>query len=139
MKSNRSMLPDVILLSIGAIFLLAFGAMYGTAKLRQAKCTAETSAAITAVESREVRKNQGSGKYVSTHLVTVYYPVYSFTADGSYYAPGRQVTVHYQPDDPGNNYIVPVGWKKYAATLRIAMVLLALGVLRMTSRLRRNK
>ena len=153
MKNKRSLLPGVILLALGAVLMLAMFAMYGAAKAKQAKCTAETQAAVTAVESREVRKNLGSGKYVSTHLVTVYYPVYSFTIDGSEYsgkdeeaydrdesayAPGKQVTVHYQPDDPANSYIVPAPSMRTSVLWRPAAILLALGLGSTVSILKRN-
>ncbi len=80
-------------------------------------------------------------------------PSKGFTADGaeycgsdefaaekneSFYRTGGTVTVHYQPDDPDNNYIAPANTDRYPRLKWAAMVLLPLGILSTLSRLKRK-
>lgn len=153
MRILNQPITKIIFLIVGIIALIILCTRFGMDLFKQSKCTAETDAVITAIDTKKV-KRPGKNRAMSSYYATEYYPVYSFTADGTeysgsdewasrsekdYYHKGGIVKVHYQPDDPSNNFVAYVIIFRYYNLLAAVVICLPLGVIGVTSWLKNKK
>ncbi len=76
MRILNQPITKIIFLIVGIIALIIICTRFGIDLFKQSKCTAETDAVITAIDTKKV-KRPGKNRAMSSYYATEYYPVYS--------------------------------------------------------------
>lgn len=113
----------------GVIFMIAgiIAGVLGTksyleAKETQDRCTATVTGSLVRYEETLVSVSKGSGKNTKEVKEIQQMPVFEYTVNGvtftaedtalatkeQKYAPGSVIDVHYDPESPADNYLVPM-------------------------------
>lgn len=123
-----------ITMAVALLFFLVGLFMLRGQKKRVWECTAQTSGVVSDIERTEKIEKDDNGKEETTY---VYYPVYTYTVDGSEISKrastgsglkrfkiGQAVTVFYNPANPDQYYV-----KEDKLSARGGFLIMGIGVL----------